>query len=198
MQNKKTNLIADAQQGDLVAFRELIDQHSSRVYSIAYQVTGNSADAQDIAQEVFIKLYGKLHKFDHKYRFTTWLYRMAINTSIDHQRKQTSKNELPLNEIKNLFLLDEGQNSPDVVHERNELSGIVSRLTGLLTKKQRRVFVLRDLQNFSTPEIARILNCSQITIRVHLTGARSRIRNALRKYYPEYVECNPSRKGGNK
>ena len=195
---KKDDLITDAQQGDLVAFRKLIEKHSPRVYSIAYQITGNSADAQDIAQEIFIKLYGTLHKFSHKYRFTTWLYRMAVNTAIDYQRKHSSRRDFPLEEIENMSVIDDSHNSPEALHERNELKGIISRLSELLTERQRKVFILRDLQSFSTPEVARILNCSQITVRVHLASARARIKTALKQYYPEFEAGNHLRKGGYK
>ncbi len=195
---KKTDLITDAQQGDLVAFRKLIDKYSPRVYSIAYQMTGNSADAQDIAQEVFIKIHGTLHKFNHKYLFTTWLYRMVVNASIDYQRKHSRRRDFSLEEIEGLFAIYDSRNNPEVLHERNELKGIISRLTGKLTPKQRNVFVLRDLQGFATQEVAGILGCSQITVRVHLSKARILIKNALKKSYPEFDAYNPLRKGGHK
>lgn len=198
MLDKEADLITNAQQGDLVAFRKLIEKHSSRIYSIAYQITGNSADAQDITQEIFIKLHGVLHKFNHKYRFTTWLYRIAVNTSIDYQRKHSRRRYFPLEDMKCMSAIDDIHNNPEVLHERNELKGIISQLTGLLTERQRKVFILRDLQDFSTPEVASILNCSQITVRVHLAGARSRIKTALQQYYPEFDAGNPLHIGGYK
>ena len=186
MLDNKADLITDARQGDLAAFGKLIEKHGPRVYSIAYQITGNSADSQDIAQEIFIKLHGALHKFNHKYRFTTWLYRMAVNTSIDYQRKHARRMDYPLEEIESMSAVDDSRSNPEALHERNELRGIISRLIGLLTEKQREVFILRDLQSFSTPEVSRILNCSQITVRVHLGSARTRIKTALKQYYPEF------------
>ena len=196
--DNKADLISDARRGDPVAFRRLIEKHGPRVYSIAYQITGNSADAQDIAQEIFIKLHGALHKFSPDYRFTTWLYRMAVNTSIDYQRKQARRKDFPLEEIESMSVVEDRRDNPEALHERKELKGIISRLTGLLTEKQRKVFILRDIQSFSTPEIARILNCSQITVRVHLASARTRIKTALKQYYPEFDTCNPLPKGGYK
>src|SRR3990172_1964147 len=74
-------LIEDFLNGDLAAFREIIDSQAPRVQAIAYQMTGNSSDAQDITQEVFLKLYRSMHTFDPKYRFSTWLYRITVNVS---------------------------------------------------------------------------------------------------------------------
>jgi len=195
---KKDDLIVRAQKGELVAFRELVDEYSPQVYSITYQMTGNSADAKDIAQEIFIKLYLALNKFNNKYRFTTWLYRMAVNASIDFKRKQLHRREFPLEEMEKMSSIDNGHNNPEFLHERNELKGIISRLTGILTERQRKVFILRDLQSFSTSEVARILNCSQITVRVHLASARVRIKKELQQKYPELDARTPLRKGGYK
>jgi len=188
---KELSLITEAKKGDLAAFRELIEMYSPRIYSIAYHLTGNSADAQDIAQEVFIKLHGALDRFNDQYRFAPWLYRLTLNAAIDYQRKQAHGRELQFSEFGNPGAIADNHVGPEALFEKTELLGIISRLTGLLSKKQSRVFVLRDLQGFSTPEIAKILQCSEITVRVHLANARTRIKNALVKFYPEFAADNP-------
>ncbi len=185
-------LIADFLNGDLAAFREIIDSHGPRVQAIAYQLTGNSSDSQDIAQEVFLKLYRSLGTFDPRYRFSTWLYRVTVNVSIDYLRKHARPLELSLEEVDQAHSAAEETPHPGSELERNELRGAIRQLAGSLSLKQRKVFVLRDLQGFPTPEVARILACSQATVRVHLSAARIRIRQALLKYYPDLVESFPT------
>jgi RNA polymerase sigma-70 factor, ECF subfamily len=184
-------LIEDFLNGDLAAFREIIDSYGPRVQAVAYQMTGNSSDSQDIAQEVFLRLYNSLDKFDPKYRFSTWLYRVTVNVSIDYLRKHSRHLEQSLEEIEKGSTLADCAPHPESDLERKELRGAIGHLTGKLSLKQRKVFVLRDLQGFPTPEVARILDCSQATVRVHLAAARIRVRDALLKYYPEFVDSIP-------
>ena len=181
-------LIEDFISGDLAAFREIIDSHGPRVQAIAYQMTGNSSDSQDIAQEVFLKLYRSLGKFDPKFQFNTWLYRITVNVSIDWLRKHARPLEQSLEDTEKSGPMADSAANPGNVVERNELRGAINRLAGNLSLKQKKVFVLRDLQGFATQEVARILDCSEATVRVHLAAARIRIRDALLKYYPEFVE----------
>lgn len=187
VKEESADLIERARGGDLVAFREIVERYSSRVHAIAYQMVGNSEDAQDIAQEVFLKLYSSLHKFDPQYPFIAWLYRMTVNLSIDYQRKQARHRHVSLDEIEDESVFEDHRPRPDAYAERNELRGALDQIAGDLTPKQRKVFVLRDLQGFSTEEVAQILKCSPVTIRVHLAKARGRIKEALVKCYPNLV-----------
>lgn len=177
--------IERAKNGDVDAFQQIIEQHSQRIYLIAYQIIGNSDDANDIAQEVFIRLYNSIDKFDRAYKFTTWLYRITVNLSIDYQRKNIRHNNNPLDEIDEASIMDKSPSDPSRCFEQKELKGIIQKITRELTINQRKVFVLRDLQGFSTDEIAGILKCNQSTVRVHLAKAREQVRNSLIKYYPE-------------
>src|ERR671920_1319241 len=81
-------LIARAADGDSVAFQALVERHRSMVYRVAYQFAGNHYDAEDIAQEVFIKVYRSLDKFRQDAQLTSWLYRIVMNACIDHRRRQ--------------------------------------------------------------------------------------------------------------
>jgi len=185
-------LIEDFLNGDLTAFRELIDSYAPRVQAIAYQMTGDSDDSQDIAQEVFLRLFRTLDTFDPKYGFSTWLYRITVNVSIDHLRKNRRLQERSLEEVEKDSTLIDCADPPGSELERNELKGAIERLAGNLSLKQRKIFVLRDIQGFSTSETAQILGCSQIVVRVHLAAARTRVRDALLRHYPELVESIPA------
>jgi len=175
------------EKGDPVVFREIVEQHSPRIHAIAYQMVGNSEDAKDITQEVCLKLYRSLDKFNPEHNYTAWLYRLTVNLSIDYLRKNTRERKVSLDKIEEKSILKNSIPQPDSDAENSELKGIILKIAMKLTLKERKVFVLRDLQGFSTEEVARILKCRQSTVRVHLASARGRIKEALLKYYPNLV-----------
>jgi RNA polymerase sigma-70 factor (ECF subfamily) len=181
MRNDKAELIEKARSGDVAAYQEFIRLYSARVHGIAYQMVGNSIDAQDIAQEVFVKLYRSLHTYKPRFNFTTWLYRLTVNRSIDFLRKHTRQKNVSLENFSDESLLKDMAPSPDRSLELNEMKGAIQQISEGLTWKQRKVFVLRDLQGFSTEEVAQILKCRISTVRVHLSKARNHIKNALLK-----------------
>ncbi|MFC1490017.1 RNA polymerase sigma factor [Candidatus Latescibacterota bacterium] len=196
MTDQNRELIQKAQNGDSHAFCELIDHYSPRIYRIAYQTAGNSEDARDIAQEVFIRLHKRLDTFTHTSKFTTWIYRMTVNLSIDYLRKNSGRGTVSIDEFEQTLEIPDTGGLPDEHAEHGELKGIINGLTGCLTPNQRKVFVLRDLQDFTTVEVADILKCSVATVRVHLANARNQIKNALMKHYPNLVTSYGS--GGEK
>lgn len=187
MNEENLELISRACRGDLSAYRECIERYSARIYAIAYQMVGNAEDSKDITQEVFIRLYRSLDKFKPTSRFTTWLYRLTVNMSIDFQRKNARFRHVSINDVKDVLAVKDSKPLPDVQAERNELRGAINKLTRGLTVNQRSVFVLRDLQGFSTEEIAQILKNKPSTVRVHLAKARAQIKKALIEYYPDLV-----------
>jgi RNA polymerase sigma-70 factor (ECF subfamily) len=181
MRNDSVELIAKARTGDLAAYQEFIRLYSPRVHAIAYQMVGNSIDAQDIAQEVFIRLHRSLRTYNPQFTFSTWLYRLTVNYSIDYLRKHSRQKNISLENFQDGSKLKDNAPSPDRSLELNELKGIIQQISEGLTWKQRRVFVLRELQGFSTDEVAQILKCRVSTVRVHLFKARRHIKNALLK-----------------
>ena len=187
VREERSDLIERARTGDLVAFREIVERYSTRIHAVAYQIVGNSTDAEDIAQEVFLKLHRSLDQFNPQYPFTAWLYRLTANLSIDYQRKNARYRRVSLDEIEDESIFEDHRPRPDSHAERNELKGAIEQMAGDLTPKQRKVFVLRDLQGFSTEEVAGVLQCRPATVRVHLAKARARIKEAMMKHYPNLV-----------
>jgi len=179
MSDRNISLIKKASSGDVAAYQEFIRLYSPRVHAIAYQMVGNSIDAQDIAQEVFIRLHRSLRTFQPRFTFTTWLYRLTVNLSIDYMRKHSRHRNISLEEIPEELRLMDSASFPDTSLELNELKGAVQKIAEGLTGNQRKVFVLRDLQGFSTVEVAQILKCRVSTVRVHLSKARKHIQHAL-------------------
>ena len=162
------HLIKSAQLGDLKAFEMLVRQHQDMVYAVAYQIVGNADDAQDVCQTCFIKVHRDIGKYRPKAKFSTWLYRIAVNAAIDFQRRQKSDRFVVVDEAE----LVSGKSDLDV-----QLS--LERVLEGLTPKQRVAFVLRDLQGFPLDEVAEILKCSSITVRVHLHNARRYVRKRM-------------------
>jgi len=181
MRSDNKELIKKACSGDLTAYQEFIRLYSPRVHAIAYQMVGNSIDAQDIAQEVFIRLYGSLRTYKTSFTFSTWLYRLTVNHSIDYLRKHSRHKNISLENVQNESMLKDRAPSPDRLLELNELKGAIRQISEGLTWNQRKVFVLRELQGFSTDEVAQIIKCRVSTVRVHLSKARRHIKTALLK-----------------
>ncbi|MCK4372971.1 MAG: RNA polymerase sigma factor, partial [candidate division Zixibacteria bacterium] len=170
---------------DPIAFNRFVQMHSSRVYSIAYRIVGNADEAKDIAQEVFVRLYQSIHQYDSRYSFNSWVYRIAVNLSIDHHRREARHRKISSTNSQTESMPDNDSVRPDVDTERRELMGTIEQLTSDLSPSQRKVFVLRDLQGFGATEISSILKCSENTVRVHLSNARQKIKTALLEIYPD-------------
>ena len=167
----EADLIGRAQDGDLDAFELLVRKYQDRVYTIAYQIVGSRDDAQDVCQESFLKLHNGLAKYRPKNHFTTWLYRLVTNAAIDFLRRERRHRHEGL-EQHDLATATEPDSFEDLMYS-------LRRLLTDLSPKQRSAFVLRDLQQYPLDQIAQILGCSTITVRVHLHNARVRLRHHL-------------------
>jgi RNA polymerase sigma-70 factor (ECF subfamily) len=172
-------LVAMASQGDRAAFREIIERYGAQIHSLAYQIVRDEDDAQDVTQEVFLKLHTSLYTFNGRNRFPTWLYRVTANMAIDFLRKHRQKRISSLDETDAASIPDDSILSPDARLEMKETRKTITRLLGVLSLAQRKVFVLRDIRGFTTAEVADILGCGEATVRVHLAQARLRIRKAF-------------------
>lgn len=176
-----SQLIARAQQGDEEAFAALFEAHKRRVYSLCLRMTGNTAEAEDLAQEAFLQLFRKISTFRGESAFSTWLHRLAVNVVLMHLRKKG------LQQIS----LDETDNSQDEPVKRDygsddrRLTGSVDRI-GLqnaiadLPPGYRTVFVLHDVEGYEHNEIAEIMKCSVGNSKSQLHKARMKLRERLR------------------
>src|SRR5512143_3602045 len=107
-----SDLISRAAGGDPIAFQALVERHRSMVYRVAYQFAGNHHDAEDIAQDVFIKVYRSLGRFRHDAQLTSWLYRIAMNACIDHRRRTAPAGWAPFNDDAELRMLNTPEEGP--------------------------------------------------------------------------------------
>lgn len=181
-------MIRAAARGDRQAFDRLVRAKRESVLRTAYQITGNSADAQDVAQAVFLKVWQGLSQYDPARSFDTWLYRVTVNAAIDALRTRGGR--------VHLVPLEGPEESPDAAstaagaEERIDgarLQQAFLHLASRLAPRQRAVFVLREIEGLPTDEIAAILGVTESTVRNHLLQARRALREGLEREYPDLV-----------
>ncbi|MBL8207771.1 MAG: RNA polymerase sigma factor [Blastocatellia bacterium] len=173
-----TNTIIErAQRGDAVAFEQLLLAHQQRVMATAWRMLGNVEDARDAAQEVFLRLYKHLPKYDAQQEFAGWLYRIVINVCHDVARKRGNRYlsfeaEQEAGKLPILASCDDSERAAIQAEEQ----AIVMRALSTLSEKERAAIVLRDLEGISTEEVARILGSSATTVRSQISAARTKIK----------------------
>jgi RNA polymerase sigma-70 factor (ECF subfamily) len=164
-------LLRACRAGDREAFGQLFDICRHRVYAIAYGICNDRAAAADVSQEVFMKLWSRLSQFDHRASFATWLYRIAVNTAIDHQRAR--RESLPLPET-----LEDSRRLDDDFAQRQRRAR-VERAVQALPLKLRSPLVLRHVEGLAYSEIARVLGVSTGTVASRLSRAHARLERDL-------------------
>src|SRR4051812_40914867 len=178
-------LVEQIRQGDDAAFETLVRRKTSKVYGLCYRVIGNGEDAKDISQLVFIKLWENLEKYDPQYAFDTWLYRMVTNVAIDFMRNKQSR-ENAVNS--NLRLVKTSADAEQGVNvQRKEVESVFNEVATVLSPKQKTIFVMNQIEDMPSAEIARILGCRESTVRNHLFNARKLMQAQLQKRFPEYA-----------
>lgn len=169
-------VIESCQNGDPDAFRALFEAHKDRVYSIALRYSGDPTAAMDIAQETFLKVLSRIHEFRGEAGIETWLYRIAVNTCLDHQRRL--RKWMPfLGEL--IDALSARGESVLQRLVRAEMADDVQRIIARLPAEQRMVVVLRYTEGLSYDEIARILGCSPGTVASRLNRAHKVLERRL-------------------
>jgi RNA polymerase sigma-70 factor (ECF subfamily) len=163
-------LLAEARQGDRDAFDLLIRCFERDVMKTAHYLTGNLDDAQDVAQEVYIRIIKNIEALEHVDNLKGWVYRVTVNTSRDLLRKR--RHWLPLK-----MVLSRSTN-PDPVEHAKFRSRLNEALDGL-TFSERAAFVFREMQEIPTEEVAEILGCKAVTVRGHLLKARQKLRRSF-------------------
>jgi len=168
-------LVEEARRGDKEAFGELVTRYERRLIRVILRFVPDVEQARDLAQETFFRVYRRLDQFDSSRRFGPWMFRIGVNLTLDYLRKRKRR-------LKWSVFSDAPKDTtpdPETPDPRNQmdLSQEVRRVMDLLPEKYRSVLILRDLENFTTSEIAAILNRKEATIRWRLAEARKQFKN---------------------
>jgi RNA polymerase sigma-70 factor, ECF subfamily len=172
---------------DTQAFDLLVERHQARAYRLACSIVGNEADARDVSQEAFIRLYESAGRFDARSRFTTWFHRILVNLCIDHQRRSRWWRKLvPLagsGVEGDEPAIDPASDEPGPESGaiRKQSIGELRALLEKLSPKQRAAVLLQVQEGLSSREIAAVLECSENTARVHVHRGIAELKKALKR-----------------
>ncbi len=173
----------NARPGDPQAFEEIMRLHEKQVLGTASRLLGNLEDAQDVAQEVFLRLYRNLHKIPDVQEMGSWLYRVTVNLCHDAHRQRGRRRAEPLDGPEPVS----AGADPEVIFARVERSRVVEMGLATLPEKERAAVVLRDVQGLSTREVAEILGSSEVTVRSQICVARGKLKKFTDRYLRKRV-----------
>jgi RNA polymerase sigma-70 factor (ECF subfamily) len=188
VEQSDVELAREARGGDLVAFEALVARKTPIVLSVARRIVGDREDARDVAQMVFLRVWEQLARYDEKYSFNTWLYRIATNLAIDFLRSSKSREKAHGATLHLVRAREEATGAETTrAAEEEGLSRLFERASARLTGKQKAAFVLREMEDRDTKEIADILRCGESTVRNHLFNARRVLRREIERIDPGFL-----------
>ncbi len=170
-------LIQQFKAGDLSIFEIIVKKYQDRIYNLCRYLLEHQQDAEDAAQEVFIKAFQKLKDFRPESSLYTWLYRIGVNTCLDHKRKLRTE---PLKNESQAEDLPSTEPSQEVRYRSKEIGLAIQLALDQLSKPSRAVIVLKEIEGLSYEEIAEVLNTSVGTIKSRLSRTREELRRILR------------------
>jgi len=183
-------LIENTLKGDERSFAELVRRYQAAVWGTVYRILGNSSENEDAVQEVFLRAYSALHKFDLKYPFGPWILRITTNYCIDQLRKRRGRKlqlwseltEFDQQRLLNIFYRESDLDSIRIESSEG-YTKIAQVLLDGLNPKYRAAFVLREVEEKSYEEVAHALGTSEVAARVRVSRARSELQKKFRAYF---------------
>ncbi len=182
--------IERAVQGDARAFEHLVHKYYSKIYALTYNMTGNNTDAEDVTQEVFIKAHKNLGRFKGRSSFYTWIYRIAINHTINHLKRRNRHCQYSLDDVDSgierdpAFLELTSESEPFRNADLSEIQKKLNESIQQLSDKHKAVVVMHDVEGIPHEKIAKIMNCSTGTVRSRLFYARKQLQSYLEEFRP--------------
>src|SRR6266568_6246484 len=175
--------VARAQSGDGDAFRVLVERHSRSVFRLAFRMTGNEEDAEDVVQETFLRAYRQLDKYEARSSFSTWLYRIASNYSLDlirsRKRREEKRERGSSEEIDILQSVPASSPGPDRMTYSSQVQGHVRAALDELSSQERTAFVLRHYEGMSIDEIGQVLGTGTNATKHSIFRAVQKLRRSL-------------------
>jgi RNA polymerase sigma-70 factor, ECF subfamily len=173
-------LVHLSQNGTVAAFEELVRRHQQRVFALVAGILHRPDDVEDVAQQVFLKAYLGIKKFDQRAAFSTWLYKIAVNECWDYLRKRKVRPlvyeaDLSEEQVSRLDGIVSNDRPPESPTARTEAREILDRILETLPEQDQQLLVLKEVEGFSVQELAEILHLNVNTVKVRLFRARGRI-----------------------
>jgi RNA polymerase sigma-70 factor (ECF subfamily) len=188
-QNDVLSLVTRAKSGDLSAFDSLIVRYRNRLYSVIYNMTMNADDAADLTQESFVKAFRSLAKFKEKSSFYTWLYRIGVNLTLTHLKKRKIRQFFSFDNVsddgginKDLEAVSSTSSTSVKKALNNELHEKLNEALSKLSDKHRTIVVLFEIDGLGHKEIAKIMKCTEGTVRSRLFYAKQQLQSYLSEY----------------
>jgi RNA polymerase sigma-70 factor (ECF subfamily) len=189
-ESSDANLVEWSRRGEVAAYGELVRRYQKKIYALVYNMTSNREDAEDLVQDVFVKAYAALRHFKGDSSFFTWIYRIAINRTINYVKKRSRLAGVSLADMDEAVERDPAyvelaaRESPVRDIGLAELQIKLNKALQTLSEKHRTVVVLHDIQGVPHDEIAKMIGASPGTVRSRLFYARQQLQNELKEFAP--------------
>ena len=173
----ETQVVRRCQSGDRDAFRLLVERYQGRVFSIAHTLIRSRADVEDIAQQVFTKVFFRIRDFDFRAALITWIYKITINECYNHLRKRQSRRLLCVSEMTEAEArhMENTRSSDPSPQRRAELAQMVSLLLGKVSAEERLLLLMKEVEGYSIEDLSRLFDCNENTVKVKLFRARGKL-----------------------
>ncbi len=180
-------VVRTALAGDEEAFADLVRRYSGGLHRAVARIVLDDEEAWDVVQMAFIKAWQRLDRYNPRWSFSTWLYRIGTNLAIDLVRSRASRQKAHRAGTDHQLRLVGRIEDATTRLEHGEVDGILRDLVQFLTPQQRSAFILREVEDLETAEVAEILGCSAATVRNHVFQARKTLRREIQDRFPEFV-----------
>ncbi len=187
MENNVEELISEALDGSDAAFEQIMVLFERRVFSICLKITCSVEEAKDATQDTFLKVFRFLHKYKKGKDFGAWISRIAVNCCYDIVNNAFEKADNQENGADDLNAIPDGNYTPgtETLLDNKKAMSALMEVLKTLPIKQRTIFILKEMEGYSTGEAAKISGSSGITVRRNLSEARTKVKNALMERFPE-------------
>jgi RNA polymerase sigma-70 factor (ECF subfamily) len=189
MDEREKELVERVLSGDQSAFAPLVEPYRDRLLGLAYRLARDAEDAKEIAQETLLRSFKYLARFDVEKSFKSWLFQILVHAARNHGAKRGRAASLARSEqVREAALLS--ASDPEKGREDVDLRSRLMDCLDVLTPRERDVFLLRDVEDLNVRETAAALGSSAVSVRVHLSAARKKIRQRIKDKHPEILGGN--------
>jgi RNA polymerase sigma-70 factor (ECF subfamily) len=182
-------LVRRVQSGDELAFREIVDRYQSKVFSIIYGILRNHNDAEDIAQQVFAKIYFSIRNFDFRSSLLTWIYKITVNECYDYLRKKKVRklvyeSDFTEEEAQRMERAEPGSEQQPALDTALARRDLVTKLLAKVSNEDRTLLLMKEVEGHSVEELAQMTGMNENTIKVKLFRARQKLVKAAQRMVP--------------